>query len=107
MVELLVRSGRAVMHFVPQGGEQFRQLLAAITVWQQQASGSSIAVDTQTTEEGTGGGPGTSRQMGSTAECRAVDGEHPLIGDVPDGSKPGGRPIRADGRRPAPRLGGV
>ena len=62
MVELLLRNARAVMHFVPHGGEQFRQLLAAITVWQQRESGESIAVDTQTTEEGNGGEPPAAAQ---------------------------------------------
>ena len=40
------------MHFVPAGGEQMRQLLAAILVWRQQTRGESIAVDTQTTDAG-------------------------------------------------------
>ena len=51
-VDLLLRNARAVMHFVPVGGEQMRQLLAAVLVWKQQAGGASIEVDTQTTDAG-------------------------------------------------------
>ena len=56
-VDLLLRNARAVMHFVPAGGEQMRQLLAAVLVWRQQAGGTSIEVDTQTTDAGEQPGP--------------------------------------------------
>ena len=51
-VDLLLRNARAVMHFVPAGGEQMRQLLTAVLVWRQQRGGASIEVDTQTTDAG-------------------------------------------------------
>ncbi|CAE7440251.1 unnamed protein product [Symbiodinium microadriaticum] len=50
--DLLLRNIKAVMHFVPAGGAQVTQLLAAILVWRQQQGGESIAVDTQTTDAG-------------------------------------------------------
>ena len=50
--DLLLRNIRAVMNFVPAGGAQVTQLLAAILVWKQQHGGESIAVDTQTTDAG-------------------------------------------------------
>ncbi|CAE7933671.1 TOP3B [Symbiodinium necroappetens] len=49
-IDRLLRNARAVMNFVPAGGEQMRQLLAAILIWRQQTRGESIAVDTQTTD---------------------------------------------------------
>ncbi|CAE7205386.1 unnamed protein product, partial [Symbiodinium sp. KB8] len=52
MIDLLLRNAQLVMHFVPIGGEQFRQLMAAIVVWRQRNSGGSIFVDTQTTDKG-------------------------------------------------------
>ena len=51
-VDRLLRHARAVMHFVPAGGAQMRQLLAAVLVWRQRERGSSIEVDTQTTDAG-------------------------------------------------------
>ena len=51
-VDRLLRNVQAVMHFVPKGGDEFRRLQAAITVWRQRFRGESIYVDTQTTEGG-------------------------------------------------------
>ena len=56
-VDTLLRNVKAVMNFVPVGGAQVRQLLAAILVWKQQHGEGSIAVDTQTTEAGEEGQP--------------------------------------------------
>ena len=56
-VDLLLRNVKAVMNFVPVGGAQVRQLLAAVLVWKQQHGGGSIAVDTQTTDAGEDGQP--------------------------------------------------
>ena len=72
-IDLLLRNARAVMHFVPAGGEQMRQLLAAILVWRQQTRGESIAVDTQTTDAG---GDGSQ----PTAELRPDDAWVPPVG---------------------------
>ena len=91
MVEL-VRSARAVMHFVPQGGEQFRQVVAAVTVWQQQASGSSIAVDTQTTEEGTEGDPEPADRWVPPLNAEQWTGRIPSSGTFPTEASPDGDP---------------
>ena len=51
-VDRLMRNALAVMHFVPRGGEQLRQLQEAIRAWRQRHMGGSIFVDTQTTDGG-------------------------------------------------------
>ena len=88
MVELLLRNARAVMHFVPHGGEQFRQLLAAVTVWQQRESGESIAVGTQTTEEGNGAEPPAAAQWVPPLDAEQWPGSVPTSGTFPDRDSP-------------------
>ena len=51
-VDRLLRNALAVMHFVPRGGEELRQLQEAIRTWRQRHAGGSIFVDTQTTDGG-------------------------------------------------------